>query len=433
MSAKRQNPETIVIHGGDYRSDPTTKAVAVPIYRTTSYLFDSTEHAANLFGLKEFGNIYTRIMNPTNDALEKRVAALEGGLACLTVSSGQTASTFAILNVAQAGDNIISSTDLYGGTVSLFTHTLSKLGIEVRYADPADPKNFEKAIDDKTRAFYGETLPNPYLRVFPIKEVSDIGRKYNIPLIMDNTASPIICKPLEHGAAVVIHSLTKYIGGHGTVVGGCLVDGGNFDWTADPKRQPLFNEPDLSYGGVVWGKAVPELTGANVSFVVKARVTLLRDLGAALAPDNAFGIIQGLETVALRMKQHCSNAEKTVEYLSKHKNVARVIYPTKYDGEIGKRAKKYLKDGNGALVGIELKGGIEAGKKFIEALKMFYHVANIGDARSLAIHPGSTTHSQLSEKELLAAGVTPGYVRLAIGIEHIDDIIEDLEQALKNS
>jgi len=433
MSTKRQNPETIVIHGGDYRSDPTTKAVAVPIYRTTSYLFDSTEHAANLFSLKEFGNIYTRIMNPTNDALEKRVAALEGGLACLTVSSGQTASTFAILNVAQAGDNIVSSTDLYGGTISLFTHTLSKLGIEVRYADPADPKNFEKVIDDRTRAFYGETLPNPYLRVFPIKEVSDIGRKYNIPLIMDNTASPILCKPLEHGAAVVIHSLTKYIGGHGTVVGGCLVDGGNFDWTADPKRQPLFNEPDASYGGVVWGKAVPELTGANVSFVVRARVTLLRDLGSALAPDNAFGIIQGLETVALRMKQHCSNAEKTVEYLSKHKNVARVIYPTKYDGEIGKRAKRYLTGGYGALIGIELKGGIEAGKKFIEALKMFYHVANIGDARSLAIHPGSTTHSQLNEKELLASGVTPGYVRLAIGIEHIDDIIEDLDQALKRT
>ena len=433
MSTKRQNPETIAIHGGDYRSDPTTKAVAVPIYRTTSYLFDSTEHAANLFGLKEFGNIYTRIMNPTNDVLEKRVAALEGGLACLTVSSGQTASTFAILNVAQAGDNIVSSTDLYGGTVSLFTHTLSKLGIEVRYADPADPKNFEKAIDDKTRAFYGETLPNPYLRVFPIKEVSDIGRKYNIPLIMDNTASPILCKPLEHGAAVVVHSLTKYIGGHGTVVGGCLVDGGNFDWTADPKRQPLFNEPDASYGGVVWGKAVPELTGANVSFVVRARVTLLRDLGSALAPDNAFGIIQGLETVALRMKQHCSNAQKVVEYLAKHESVARVIYPNKYDGEIGERAKKYLKGGNGALVGIELKGGIEAGKKFIEALKMFYHVANIGDARSLAIHPATTTHSQLNEKELLASGVTPGYVRLAIGIEHIDDIIEDLDQALSRT
>ena len=433
MSTKRQNPETIALHGGDYRSDPTTKAVAVPIYRTTSYQFDSTEHAANLFGLKEFGNIYTRIMNPTNDALEKRVAALEGGLACLTVSSGQTASTFAILNVAQSGDNVVSSTDLYGGTVALFTHTLKKLGIEVRYADPADPKNFEKAIDDKTRAFYGETLPNPYLRVFPIKEVSDIGRKYNIPLIIDNTASPVICKPLEHGAAVVVHSLTKYIGGHGTVVGGSLVDGGNFDWTADPKRQPLFNEPDASYGGAVWGKVVPELTGANVAFAVRARVVLLRDLGAALAPDNAFGIIQGLETVALRMKQHCSNAKKTVEYLKKHKEIARVIYPTEHNDEIASRAKKYLNDGYGGLVGIELKGGIEAGKRFIESLKMFYHVANIGDARSLAIHPATTTHSQLTEKELLASGVTPGYVRLSIGIEHIDDIIEDLDQALIKS
>ncbi|MDA9600921.1 O-acetylhomoserine aminocarboxypropyltransferase/cysteine synthase [bacterium] len=433
MSIKRQNPETIAIHGGDYRSDPTTKAVAVPIYRTTSYQFDSTEHAANLFALKEFGNIYTRIMNPTNDALEKRVASLEGGLACLTVASGQTASSFAILNVAQAGDNIVSSTDLYGGTISLFTHTLSKLGIEVRYADPSDPKNFEKAVDDKTRAFYGETLPNPYLRVFPIKEVSDIGKKYNIPLIMDNTAAPVICKPLEHGAAVVVYSLTKYIGGHGTVVGGALVDGGNFDWTADPKRQPLFNEPDASYGGAVWGKVVPELTGANVSFAVRARVTLLRDLGSALSPDNAFGIIQGLETVALRMKQHCSNASKVVDYLKKNKEIARVIYPTEHEVKIADRAKKYLNDGNGGIVGIELKGGIEAGKRFIESLKMFYHVANIGDARSLAIHPATTTHSQLTEKELLASGVTPGYVRLCIGIEHVDDIIEDLGQALNKS
>jgi O-acetylhomoserine (thiol)-lyase len=433
MSTKRQNPETIAIHGGDYRNDPTTKAVAVPIYRTTSYQFDSTEHAANLFALKEFGNIYTRIMNPTNDALEKRVASLEGGLACLTVASGQTASAFAILNVAQAGDNIVSSTDLYGGTVSLFTHTLSKLGIEVRYADPADPKNFEKAVDNKTRAFYGETLPNPYLRVFPIKEVSNIGKKYNIPLIVDNTAAPVICKPLEHGAAVVVYSLTKYIGGHGTVVAGALIDGGNFDWTADPKRQPLFNQPDASYGGVVWGKAVPELTGANVSFAVRARVTLLRDLGSALSPDNAFGVIQGLETVALRMKQHCSNATRVVNYLKKNKEVTRVIYPTEHKGEIADRAKRYLKDGNGGLVGVELKGGIEAGKRFIEALKMFYHVANIGDARSLAIHPASTTHSQLNEKELLASGVTQGYVRLCIGIEHIDDIIEDLDQALRIS
>ena len=433
MSKDIKNPETIALHGGDYRSDPATTSVAVPIYRTTSYQFKSTENAANLFALKEFGNIYTRIMNPTNDVLEKRVAALEGGLACVTVGSGQAASTFAILNVCQSGDNFISSTDLYGGTVNLFTHTLKKLGIEVRYADPTDPKNFEKLIDDRTRAFYAESLPNPHLRVFPIKEVSDIGRKHNIPLIVDNTASPIICKPLEHGAAVVVHSLTKYIGGHGTVIGGCVVDGGNFDWTANPKRQPLFNEPDASYGGAVWGVVVPQLTGANVAFAVRARVVLLRDLGAPLAPDNAFGIIQGLETVALRMKQHCSNAEKVVEFLSKHKNVDRVIYPTLHKGELANRAKKYFKGGNGGLVGVEVKGGVESGKKFIEALKMFYHVANIGDARSLAIHPATTTHSQLTPEELLAAGVTPGYIRLSIGIEHPDDIIEDLDQALSAS
>jgi len=433
MTKDIKNPETIALHGGEYRSDPATTAVAVPIYRTTSYQFKDTENAANLFALKEFGNIYTRIMNPTCDALEKRVAAFEGGLAALAVSSGQSASAFSILNVAQSGDNVISSTDLYGGTVNLFTHTLKRQGIEVRYADPLDPKNFEKLIDDKTRAIYAETLPNPYLRPFPIKEVSDIGRKYNIPLIVDNTAAPIICKPFEHGAAVIVNSLTKYIGGHGTVIGGIIVDGGNFDWTANPKRQPLFNEPDASYGGAVWGEVVPQLTGANVAFAVRARVVLLRDLGAPLAPDNAFGIIQGLETVPLRMKQHCSNAQKVVDYLSKNKNVDRVIYPNIHKGEIGDRAKRYFKGGNGGLVGIELKGGVEAGKKFIEALKMFYHVANIGDARSLAIHPATTTHSQLTQEELLAAGVTPGYVRLSIGIEHPDDIIADLDQALSAS
>jgi len=428
-----KNPETIALHGGDYRKDAATNSVAVPIYRTTSYQFDNVEHAANLFGLKEFGNIYTRIMNPTNDVLEKRIAALEGGLASLAVSSGQAASTFAILNVAQSGDNIVSSTDLYGGTVNLFTHTLKKLGIEVRYADPADPTNFEKLVDDKTRAFYAETLPNPYLRVFPIKEVSDIGKKYSIPLIIDNTAAPIICRPFDHGAAVIVYSLTKYIGGHGTVIGGAVVDGGNFDWTKDPKRQPLFNEPDASYGGAIWGKVVPELTGANVSFAVRARVVLLRDLGSALPPDNAFGVIQGLETLALRIKQHCSNAEAVVKFLKSKNNVTKVIYPTEYSGNIGERAKKYFKGGNGALVGLELKGGVDAGKKFIDSLKLLYHVANIGDARSLAIHPASTTHSQLTPEEQLKAGVTPGYVRLSIGIEHPDDIIADLDQALEQS
>ena len=430
MSTKRNNPETIAIHGGDYRSDPSTNAVAVPIYRTTSYQFDSTEHAANLFALKEFGNIYTRIMNPTNDVLEKRLAALDGGLASLTVSSGQTASTFAILNVAQSGDNIVSSTDLYGGTVSLFTHTLSKLGIEVRYADPSDPKNFEKLVDDKTRLFYAEVLPNPSLRVFPIKEVADIGRPHGIPLIVDNTACPVICKPIEHGAAIVMHSLTKFIGGHGNSIGGIIVDSGNFDWSVNKERQPNIWQPDPSYHGAVWGDVVPQLTGANIPYIIRARVVLLRDMGSAISPFNSFQIIQGLETVALRMKQHCENAEKVKNFLQKHSKVEKVIYSTLHAGEIGERAKRYLKGGNGALMGIELKGGLEAGKKFIDSLKMFYHVANIGDARSLAIHPASTTHSQLNAKDMAAAGVTPGYVRLSIGIEHADDIIDDLDQAL---
>ena len=424
-----KHPETIGLHGGEYRSDPATTAVAVPIYQTSSYQFKDAETAANLFGLKEFGNIYTRIMNPTCDVLEKRVAALEGGLAAVAVGSGQAASAFCVQNVCQAGDNIVSSTDLYGGTVNLFKNTLGMQGIEVRFADPADPRNFEKLTDEKTRAYYGESCPNPYLRVFPIKEVADIGRKHGIPLIIDNTASPVICKPIEHGAAVVMHSLTKYIGGHGTSIGGIIVDGGNFDWTATPKRQPLFNQEDPSYKGAVWGRDVPKLTGANVAFAVRARVVLLRDLGAPLSPFNAFQIIQGLETVAIRMKQHCSNAEKVVKFLETQKKVKNVIYPTNHQGEIKDRAKKYMKGGYGSLVGMDV-GTREAGSKFIDNLKMLYHVANIGDARSLAIHPATTTHSQLDDKELLAAGVTPGYVRLSIGIEHPDDIIGDIKQAL---
>jgi len=427
--ANFKHPETIGLHGGEYRSDPATTAVAVPIYQTASYQFKNAETAANLFGLKEFGNIYTRIMNPTCDVLEKRVAALESGLAAVAVGSGQAASAFCVQNVAQSGDNIVASTDLYGGTVNLFKNTLRQQGIEVRFADPADPKNFEKLTDDKTRAYYGESLPNPYLRVFPIKEVADIGKKKGIPLIIDNTASPVICKPLNHGAAVVCHSLTKYIGGHGTSIGGIIVDGGNFDWTKDRKRQPLMNEPDQSYGGAIWADVVPQLTGANIPFAIRARVVLLRDLGAPLSPFNAFQIIQGLETVALRMKQHCSNAEKVVSFLETQKKVKNVIYPTNHQGEIKERAKKYMKGGYGSLVGMDV-GTREAGSKFIDNLKMLYHVANIGDAKSLAIHPATTTHSQLNDEELLAAGVTPGYVRLSIGIEHPDDIIADIKQAL---
>ena len=427
--ADYKHPETIALHGGTYRSDPATTAVAVPIYQTTSYQFKDAKTAANLFGLKEFGNIYTRIMNPTCNVLEERVAALEGGVAACAVGSGQAATAMCIQNLAQAGDNIVASTDLYGGTVNLFKNTLRQQGIEVRFADPADPKNFEKLTDEKTRAYYGETLPNPYLRVFPIKEVSDIGRKHGIPLVMDNTAAPVICKPLAHGAAIVLHSLTKFIGGHGTSIGGIVVDGGNFDWIKNRKRQPLLNEPDQSYGGAIWTDAVPVLTGANIPFIIRFRVVLLRDTGAPLAPFNAWQIIQGLETVGLRMKQHCSNAEKVITFLETQKKVKNVIYPTNHQGEIKERAKKYLSGGNGALVGVDL-GTVEAGAKFIDNLKMLYHVANIGDARSLAIHPASTTHSQLSPEEQLAAGVTPGYVRLSIGIEHSEDIIADIKQAL---
>ena len=426
------HPETLCLHAG-YRSDPHSNAVAVPIYRTTSYQFDSAEHAANLFGLRELGNIYTRIMNPTCDVLEQRVAALEGGAAALALSSGQAASAFALQNVCQAGDNVVSSTDLYGGTWNLFANTLKMQGIEVRFVDPADPESFRQATDDKTRAYYAETLPNPKLRVFPIEEVANIGREYGIPLIMDNTACPILCRPFDYGAAVVVYSATKYLGGHGVSIGGMIVDGGNFDWTANPERQPLFNTPDPSYHGAVWGTLVPEALGAPIAYVLRARVVLLRDLGACMSPDTAFTIIQGMETLALRMRQHCSNTETVAEYLSGHSAVENVIWAGGYDGEAGARTKKYLNGGNGALMGIELKGGRDAGEKFINALRMFYHVANIGDARSLAIHPATTTHSQLSEEDLISSGVTPGYVRLSIGIEHPDDIIADLDQALKAS
>ena len=430
MSGNFENPETIVLHGGTYRADPATTAVAVPIYQTTSYQFNDTEHAANLFSLSELGNIYTRIMNPTTDVLEQRIAALEGGAASLALSSGQAASTFSLQNLAQAGDNIVSSTDLYGGTWNLFANTLGMVGIEARFVDPADPENFRRAIDDKTRAFYAETLPNPKLNVFPIKEVADIGREYGIPLIMDNTACPVLCRPFDHGAAVIVYSTTKYIGGHGTSIGGMLVDGGNFDWTAFPERQPLMNTPDPSYHGAVWGTLVPEALGAPIAYAIRARVVLLRDLGSCMSPFNAFMFIQGLETLPLRMRQHCSNAEAVANYLSEHAQVERVIYPGFSEGEFRRRADTYLKGGLGALVGIELKGGREAGERFINALKMLYHVANIGDARSLAIHPASTTHSQLVGDKLAATGVTESYVRLSIGIEHPDDIIADIAQAL---
>ena len=427
MSTTSKHAETIVLHTG-YRSDPTTTAVAVPIYQTTSYQFHDTGHAARLFALQEMGNIYTRIMNPTAAVLEERVAALEGGVAGLAVASGQAASLFAVQNITHAGDNFVASTDLYGGTWNLFQNTMSTMGIEVRFVDPADPENFRRATDARTRCYYAETLPNPKLEVFPIAEVAKIGRDLGVPLIMDNTAAPVLCKPIEHGAAIVLHSTTKYIGGHGTSIGGVLVDGGNFDWEKHADRFPMLNQPDPSYHGAVWTQAVKPL--GPIAYIIKARVTLLRDIGAAMSPFNAFMFIQGLETLPLRMREHCANAAKVAQYLSGHPKVTRVIYPGLMTGEPRRRADAYLKGGYGGLVGFELAIGRAAGERFINALKMLYHVANIGDSRSLAIHPASTTHSQLTPEEQLKTGVSDGYVRLSVGIEYIDDIVADLDQAL---
>lgn len=420
-------PETLALHAG-WRADPATGAVAVPIYQTTSYQFRDTAHAADLFALKELGNIYTRIGNPTTDALEQRVAALEGGVAAVAVASGQAASTFAVLNLARAGDNIVASTDLYGGTWNLFANTLKDLGIEVRFADPADPHSFARATDARTRAYYAEALPNPKLAPFPIGEVAAIGRPLGIPLIVDNTAAPLLVRPFDHGAAVVVHSATKYLGGHGTSIGGLIVDGGTFDWEAHAERQPLLNTPDASYHGAVWARDTKPL--GPVAYAIRARVILLRDLGAALSPFNAFQIIQGIETLPLRIERHSANAEAVAAFLAGHAKVTNVIHPSHARGEVAVRVAKYLPRGRGGLVGFELAGGLAAGQNFINALKLFYHVANIGDARSLAIHPASTTHSQLAAEDQLATGVTPGYVRLSIGIEHIDDILADLAQAL---
>ena len=423
-------PETIALHSG-WRSDPTTGSVAVPIHQTTSYQFKNTQHAANLFSLSELGNIYTRIMNPTTDVLEKRLAVLEGGVAALATASGQSATAIAIQNIAKVGDNIVSSTDVYGGTWNLFANTLKDQGIEVRFVDPADPNNFLEATDENTRAYYGETLPNPKLNIFPIGEVSDIGKKLGIPLIIDNTASPIISKPIDHGAAIVIHSTTKYIGGHGTSIGGIIIDSGNFDWEKFKDRQPLLNKPDPSYHGAVWTEAVKPL--GTIAYILKARVTLLRDIGGAMSPFNAFQFIQGLETLPLRIREQCKNAKLVAEHLSLSRNITKVIYPSLFTGENKNRVNKYLNNGYGALVGFEIEGGIDAGKKFIDSLELLYHVANIGDNRSLAIHPASTTHSQLSSQDQLKSGVTPSYVRLSIGIEHIEDIINDIDQALIKS
>jgi O-acetylhomoserine (thiol)-lyase len=375
------------------------------------------------------GNIYTRVMNPTNDAFEQRMAALEGGVAALAVSSGQAATTLSILNIAGTGDNIVSANGLYGGTWNLFANTLKTIGIEVRFVDASDPENFRKATDSRTRAYYAETLPNPMLKVFPIAEVAEIGEELGVPLILDNTASPVICRPFDHGAHIIVHSATKYIGGHGTSIGGVIIDGGKFDWEKHADRFPMLNEPDPSYHGAVWTQATKEM--GPVAYIVKARCTLQRDLGMALSPFNTFNFIQGLETLPLRMREHCRNAQAVADFLAADPRVAKVIYPGMTHDDPTERTERYLAGGRGGLVGFELKTrDPEAGARFIDALQMIYHVANIGDTRTLAIHPSSSTHQQLSAEDQLATGVTPGYLRLSVGIEHIDDILADIGQAL---
>ncbi|RZL73399.1 MAG: bifunctional o-acetylhomoserine/o-acetylserine sulfhydrylase, partial [Rhodococcus sp. (in: high G+C Gram-positive bacteria)] len=412
--------ETKQIHAGQ-TSDATTKARALPIYQTTSYTFDSTDHAAALFGLAEPGNIYTRIMNPTQDAVEQRIAALEGGVAALLLSSGQAAETFAVLNLAEAGDHIVSSPYLYGGTYNLFHYTLPKLGIEVSFVDdPDDLEQWRSAVRPNTKAFYGETIANPKNHILDIPGISKVGHDNGIPLIVDNTvATPYLLQPLKHGADIVVHSATKYLGGHGTAIAGVIVDGGTFDWTQG--RHPGFTTPDPSYHGVVFADL-----GAP-AYALKARVQLLRDLGSAVAPFNAFLIAQGIETLSLRVERHVANAQKVAEFLEARPEVTSVAYAGLPSSQWHERARQLTPKGAGAIVTFELAGGVDAGKKFVNALTLHSHVANIGDVRSLVIHPASTTHSQLTPEEQLAAGVTPGLVRLAVGIEGIEDILADLE------
>lgn len=420
--------ETLALHGGTYRADPTTGAVAVPIYQSTSFQLPDTAAADRLFALEQDGFIYSRVANPTQDALEQRIAVIEGGVAALALASGQAASAYSLLNLTRPGDNIVSSTGLYGGTWALFNATLKNLGVETRFVDPSDPESFRRATDSRTRAYYAESLPNPKLEVFPIAEVAAIGRSLGIPLIVDNTAAPLTIRPLDHGAAIVVYSATKYIGGHGTTIGGLIVDGGNFPWIDHPERFPNLHEPDPSYGGATWFDKAKPL--GPVEYILRTRAVLLRDMGAAISPFAAFQFIQGLETLPLRIRQHNENAIKVANFLKTHPKVERVIFPGLQTGVARERADKYLNGGFGALLGFEVEGGRDAGRRFIDSLTLLYHVANIGDARSLAIHPSTTTHSQLSPEAQLATGVTPGYVRLSIGIEHPDDIIADIAQAL---
>jgi O-acetylhomoserine (thiol)-lyase len=421
--------ETLCLHGG-YSPDPTTHACAVPIYRTASYVFDNTEHAANLFALRELGNIYTRLMNPTTDVLEKRVCLLEGApeMGGLAHASGTAAIFNSIVNLAEAGDNIVSARNLYGGTYTQFNDILPKLGIEVRLIDSTDPENFAKAIDGKTRALFCETVSNPALEVCDLDAVADIARAHGLPLIVDATFStPYLTRPLDHGASVVVHSLTKWFGGHGAGIGGIVVDSGRFDWKAG--RHPLFDQADHSYHGLRWGHDLPGPL-APLAYILRMRTVPLRNLGACIAPDNSWFLMQGIETLALRMERHCRNALAVAKHLKEHPKVEWVRFPGLEDDPEYEKNRRYLKGMGGSMVVFGIQGGAAAGAKFIDSLKMFSHLANVGDAKSLAIHPATTTHSQLNEAQQRAAGISPELVRLSVGIEHLDDILEDLDQAL---
>jgi O-acetylhomoserine (thiol)-lyase len=414
------------LHAGQ-QPDPTTGACAVPIYQTAAYKFRSTEQAANLFALKELGNIYTRIMNPTSDVFEQRVASLEGGVGALATASGHAAQAQAIFTLAGAGDHIVSAATLYGGTFNQFAYTLPRLGIKVTLVDPRDPENFRRAIRPNTKLLYGETLGNPMINVFPIEEVAKIGQEFGIPLMIDNTfATPYLCRPFEWGANLVIHSATKFIGGHGTSIGGLIVDGGNFTWKGNP-RFPNFNTPDESYHGLVYADL---LEAGLPPFITKARVQILRDFGGTISPFNSFLFLQGLETLSLRMERHVQNAVQVAEHLKSHPRVRWVAYPALADSDQHAAALKYLPKGPGAILGFGIQGGRVAGQKFIDNLKLFSHLANVGDSKSLAIHPATTTHSQLNEEQQAAAGVSPDFIRLSIGLEDIEDILWDLDQAL---
>ncbi len=417
---------TKALHAGQV-PDPATNARAVPIYQTTSYTFNSSEHAANLFALAEMGNIYTRIMNPTTDVLEKRLAELDGGVGALALASGSAAVSLAILNLAKAGDNIISTSFLYGGTYNLFSHTLARMGIQVKFVDSSDPQNIARAIDENTRAVYTESIGNPKNNVDDFEVIAKLAHDNGLPFIVDNTVTtPLLFRPIEHGADIVVYSLTKFIGGHGTSIGGAVVDSGRFNWSSG--RFSEFTTPDPSYHGLVYHEALGEL-----AYILKMRLTLLRDMGPCLSPFNAFQFLQGLETLHVRMPQHCRNAQRVAEFLDAHPCVEWVNYPGLKSHPDNERAKKYLPDGQGAILGFGIKGGAQAGAKFIDSVQLASHLANIGDAKTLVIHPATTTHQQLSEQEQIAAGVSPDYIRVSVGIEDVEDIIADLDQALKAS